>query len=76
MQAGPEQFQTPAADTAFHKIFHISSMPHTEKNIPDMKNCSNWSEPIVCESTEQIQIAQDFLSEKKKYASRYCGKVP
>ena len=41
-----------------------------------MKNCSNCSEPIVCEDTEQIQIAQDFLSEKKKYASRYCGKVP
>ena len=47
MQAGPEQFQTPATDTAFHKIFHISSMPHTEKNIPDTKNYSNCSESIV-----------------------------
>ena len=35
MQAGPEQFQTPAADAAFHKIFHISSMSPLRKNIPE-----------------------------------------
>ena len=35
MQAGPEQFQTPAADAAFHKIFHISSMSLLRKNIPE-----------------------------------------
>lgn len=53
-----QTFQTPATDTTFHKIFHISKQYHTQKIYQIWKLQLTVQESINEKITEQLQITQ------------------